>query len=357
VTSEGEKVVGLNHPWQTGPAELFNYACELMEKGAEIDRRISFLLFDVAVETTFRTYLLLPKSVTKMNVQFADRKKYTTGTFHDLIEGVKRCTNCISDLDLSHIEFYHDIRNRLYHEGNGVTVAQKDLSGYSHAASKVLKSLLEVGLGGRTSPAPGTTTVAMEEMEDVRTQLQKRLDDLKRIASLLIEEAESKLILPSTITKLSEISGGIGVASFPKKVSDLRDLIERVILNPETRKWLLDVITDDISWDSPQVLENTNFLLEMLQDPYEFYFLILGFLYFPVDNWTVETIYRDEDFSWVGQDEYHILGIYSSAVFVVKFPRTPEEWAYNRAKELLPKMEKLFTEMHDKYLELCGGNQ
>ncbi len=352
--SEGEKeIVEVKHPWQTGPTELASYAYELMQKGTEIDRRISFLLFDVAVETTFKTYLLLPESVTRARLQFADRKKHAAGTFHDLIEGVRKCATCLIDSDLAHIEFYHSIRNHLYHEGNGITVTQKDLSGYSHAATEALKILLGVDLNEMIPSTPGAHPAPIEEAETIRTELRKKLDGLKRIASLLVEEVEPKLVLPSTVAKFSEISEGIEVASFPGKVSDLRDLIERVILNPETKKWLLHVITDDVSFDSPQVLENTKFLMEMLKDPYRFYFLVLGFLYFPVDDWTADTIYKGDDFSYVDQDEYHILGIYSATGFIVEFLHVPEEWAYNRARELLPKIEKLSNQMHDKYLELC----
>lgn len=356
MSSKEQTAMDWNHPWQTGPVELIDYAFELMDKGTEIDRRISFLLFDVAVETTFKTYLLLPESVTKTRINFMDRKKHATGTFHDLIKGIKRCTDCISDSDLAHIEFYHDIRNHLYHEGNGITVAQKNLSGYSQVATEVLRKLLEVNLAGKRRSI-AETPVDTERIDSVKAELQKRLDELRRITSLLVEEVEPKLILPSTITKFSEVSKGIEVANFPKKVSGLRYLIEDLILNPETKKWLLHIITDDVSWDSPQVLENTKYLMETMEDPYRFYVLVLGFLYFPVEDYTAETISRNDDFSYVDQEEFHILGIYNSADLTLRWWNHSREWSYSHAQELLPKVEKLGKQMNDKYSELRGGEQ
>lgn len=351
-------ITEMNHPWQAGPAEMVNYALELMEKKGDIDSRISFLLFDVAVETTFKTYLLLPESITKTRIPFADRKKHATGTFHDLIKGIKRCTNLVSGSDLAHIEFYHDIRNRLYHQGDGITVAQKDLKGYSQLATKVLRKLLKVDLSGKTSLLPTKSSLSIDDKISLRTQLQKEVDDLKQIATLLIEEIEPKLILPSTTAKFAEISKRIEVANFPQKVSELRRLFEHVIANPETKKWLLYIITEDISWDSPQTLDNTKYLMEILADPHRFYILILGFLYFPIEDVTIDTIDRDEDFSFVDQEDYHILGIYSGGDFVVKWLSQPdsisEEWVYKRAQELVPKLQKLIREMNDKYLELHG---
>ncbi len=53
------------HPWQSGPTELFKFALEHFRQPDEINRRISFLLFDIGVETLFKTSLTLPEEVTQ----------------------------------------------------------------------------------------------------------------------------------------------------------------------------------------------------------------------------------------------------------------------------------------------------
>ena len=47
------------HPWQSGPTELFKFALENLRIPNEINQRISFLLFDIGIETLFKTYLIL----------------------------------------------------------------------------------------------------------------------------------------------------------------------------------------------------------------------------------------------------------------------------------------------------------
>jgi len=78
----------------------------------------------------------------------------------------------------------------------------------------------------------------------------------------------------------------------------------------------------------------------MLDDPCKFYFLILGFLYFPVDGWRLTRLTRTMIFRGLIR-RVHILGSILRLSFLVTFLHVPQVWANNRAQELLPKMEKI----------------
>ena len=75
----------MKHPWQSGPTELVRYALSHLEGQSAGDQRIAFLLLDVAVETTLKTYLQLDEDVTGTKVSFAKRREACEGNFHDLV--------------------------------------------------------------------------------------------------------------------------------------------------------------------------------------------------------------------------------------------------------------------------------
>ena len=74
------------HPWQSGPTELIAHAIEHLHKETEFDNRIAFLLFDVGIETLFKTYLMLPESTTGAKTSFQKRKIAANGQIHSLEE-------------------------------------------------------------------------------------------------------------------------------------------------------------------------------------------------------------------------------------------------------------------------------
>ena len=79
-------------------------------------------MLDVGIETLFKTYLTLPDRVTGAQGNFAERKKAAEGNFHDLVAGVEKAASTqIQDCNLSHVQYFHDLRNKLYHQGNGIT--------------------------------------------------------------------------------------------------------------------------------------------------------------------------------------------------------------------------------------------
>src|SRR5688500_1887389 len=129
------------HPWQTGPTELIEFALDRMHKGSDFDRRLAFLILDVGVETLFKTYLTLPENVFQYQINREERSKAAKGNFPDLLRAVRKSgPKKASDIHFSHIEHYHNLRNMLYHQGNQVTaVPMTQLEGYATLAVNLLR--------------------------------------------------------------------------------------------------------------------------------------------------------------------------------------------------------------------------
>ena len=164
---------GTDHPWQHGPTELISYALEHMHGDTDFDRRLAFLLLDVGVETLFKTYLTLPEEVTGTAMPFGKRKDAAEGNFHELVRGISVAAGArLAGYNLAHVQFYHDLRNKLYHQGNGVTVPTNQVKSYAELATNLLGVLLDVDLSeqlaGPGRPARGNDNKCDSFKPDLR---------------------------------------------------------------------------------------------------------------------------------------------------------------------------------------------
>ncbi len=208
----------IRHPWQRGPTELIAHAIEHYHMHTEFDNRIAFLLFDVGVETLFKTYLLLPQEVTGTRSPYQKRKGAVNGVvhpvedetrhprrdfrFHDLIRGVLDAVPEIeSKFDLTHIEFFHEKRNALYHDGNGITIETFNLQSYSIISVGLLKHLLDIDLGDILH-APDVATKLTEAQNERRQFLETHKRELMESRRRLGEVAKLALeVVSPNITK------------------------------------------------------------------------------------------------------------------------------------------------------------
>ena len=258
--------INLNHPWQNGPTELIKYAIQHTHKKTDFDSRIAYLMLDVGVETLFKTYLTLPDDITKTQTKFSERKQASEGNFHELVRGVgKAADKKLKDFNLSHIQFYHDLRNKLYHQGNGITIPQENLYAYAQLAVKLLKVLLEVDLN-EDLQMPEIETQRKTELilkqqiiDNKKAHVENELEKLKSDIMLVIEIIAPRLALPSfqknylSITKkyLVEFINGMdesGNAIYARRVTD----------NPEEfqkyRKELIELLKSYI--ENPKLMED-----------------------------------------------------------------------------------------------------
>jgi len=187
----------MSRPWQNGPVELISHGIEHMGRDTEFDLRVGFLLLDVGVETLFKTFLQLPDDVTGTKMNYGERVKGSTGNFHELRRAVQSAgAHRLKGVRVEEVEFYHGIRNRLYHQGNGVTVERQNAGSYAGLAIQLLDRLLGVDLGSVV-----LTGEEKKEFEVTVNQKRSRLRELVRSVEtnleLTAERIDDRLVRPS----------------------------------------------------------------------------------------------------------------------------------------------------------------
>lgn len=133
-------------PWAAGQREILEHGTGLLRKDSDKNRRLALLSVDNAVELTIKTYLGLPKRISGINVP---RKEYAefSESFPKLLDALEQyAPSKISGIDLGEIEWFHRLRNQLYHQGNGLTVDRDKVEIYSELARLLFENLFGAAL-------------------------------------------------------------------------------------------------------------------------------------------------------------------------------------------------------------------
>ena len=254
---------------------------------------------------------LISKSLYDKSKKQFDDSVVKVKDMDELIDAIKKAAPAdLSLCNLAHVEFYHDIRNHLYHQGNGITVPDSNLLGYAKLATILMKELL--GVDFTTHPV-----LAPEKILEIK-ELQEKLDGaLKRLsfaAQLVMEVAEPRLVLPTNMDKMRRLSKDLDICNFPSKIDDFIDMIETSVQDEIVKQWIKGLIATS-SYDSAQALTNAKYIIESLYDPTFFYLVVIGTLYLPDGRIEKDELYSEEDISVLGDEEYHIAGLYQTASF------------------------------------------
>jgi hypothetical protein len=199
------------HPWQLFPGQLIQYALDHLHRSSEFDQIVGFLLLDVGVETLFKVFLLLPEETTKTDMPYGARKKATEGSFHDLVRGVETAAKTAGDrlkgIDLGHVQYFHGLRNKLYHAGNGITVQGKHAEQYASTALDLLDRLLGVPLKDTLEDqvrSQEESEKLAEQLDHIRASLRRKMQVLERELRLTVETIEPAFLMPSFEIVLEE---------------------------------------------------------------------------------------------------------------------------------------------------------
>lgn len=126
-----EAILPCEGPWASGPREILEHAKHLiLTSPTDASRRIGVILVDNAVELTMSVYLGLPRRTNGLSLQ---RKQIEEMTFNfsKLLEGLEtHAPEALDGINLGIVEWYHRLRNQLYHEGNGLTVETRKAEAY-----------------------------------------------------------------------------------------------------------------------------------------------------------------------------------------------------------------------------------
>ncbi len=128
-------------PWASGPGEILQHGLSLLTKDSDVNRRLAMLSIDNSVELMIKTYLGLPKRATKLSIS---RREYfeICESFTKLLDALEQyAADKVAGIDLAEIEWYHRLRNELYHQGNGLTVERNKVEVYAGLARLLFRNL------------------------------------------------------------------------------------------------------------------------------------------------------------------------------------------------------------------------
>ncbi|TVM02568.1 MAG: hypothetical protein CV087_09415 [Candidatus Brocadia sp. WS118] len=137
----------IDKPWVTGPKELILHGIQHLNQGTGFDYRIAMISIDNAVELMIKTYLGLPKRINQIEGITRRRYQEMCSTFPNLLDGLEEfASEKLTGIELGDIEWYHRLRNQLYHDGNGITVEKEKVETYAELAKILFENLFGVSI-------------------------------------------------------------------------------------------------------------------------------------------------------------------------------------------------------------------
>ena len=135
----------IEKPWVTGPRELLVHGLQHLDLATDFDNRIAMISIDNSVELMIKTYLGLPKRISKIEGLTRKKLEEINSNFPSLLDGIEEyASDRLSGLDLGDIEWFHRVRNQLYHDGNGITVEKEKVEAYAEIAKILFENLFEI---------------------------------------------------------------------------------------------------------------------------------------------------------------------------------------------------------------------
>lgn len=133
-------------PWASGPAEILRHGLELLRQDSDTHRRLAMISIDNAVELTIKTYLGLPQRITGLKISRTEYQDFSE-SFPKLLDALEKyAVFKLEGLNLGEIEWYHRLRNQLYHQGNGLTVERDKVEVYAELANILFVNLFGLRL-------------------------------------------------------------------------------------------------------------------------------------------------------------------------------------------------------------------
>lgn len=136
----------ISTPWASGPGEILKHGLELLQEDNDTKRRLAMISIDNAVELMIKIYLGLPQRVTGLKISRKDSQEFSE-SFPLLLDALQKyASDKLDGIDLGEIEWYHRLRNQLYHQGNGLTVERDKVEVYAELANLLFNNLFGVAL-------------------------------------------------------------------------------------------------------------------------------------------------------------------------------------------------------------------
>jgi len=327
----------INHPWQEDIVKLIQLCIKHYDKNTDFDDRISFLLFDVTIESIFKTFLTLPDGITNNQIPYQKRKEAMDDNFYKLVNIVKEYSLAITNDEITHIQYYHGQRNKLYHQGTGITISHNSTYDFGKLTIDMAKKLLMVDL----SQLLGDDLERREKSEKLSKKWQLTVDEFQDIIFQVIEKLEPKIAFPSTQRRMKQIPNN------PLQEEEYKKFISENIIDEEIRNWLLGIIDKGISLSL--ATRNLATMMEWFQDPIYICLLIIGYSTSIGDEYNTSFLSAEEEIEDITNIDGHIFNIYSAVIIHINtlikyFPPHTSNEVYTGIMESGEKSNKLLIE-------------
>lgn len=136
-------------PWMRGPFELIRHADGHVKEAGDTDRRIALIGFDNAIEVCIDVFINLHPKLRKGIQITTEEKNKMANNYHAKIEFLDKyvqAQNIPLVIPFEAIVWYHQLRNELYHSGNGMVPEMHVLEGAELAAIAVFQALFDADI-------------------------------------------------------------------------------------------------------------------------------------------------------------------------------------------------------------------
>jgi hypothetical protein len=135
----------MDKPWTTGPKELLIHGLQHLEQKTDFDKRMSIICIDNSVEVMLKSFLELPKRINGIDGLTRKKMEEISQSFPLLLDSMEEfAEDKLNGVELGEIEFFHRLRNQLYHGGNGLTVETKQAETYGAIAKLLFYNLFGI---------------------------------------------------------------------------------------------------------------------------------------------------------------------------------------------------------------------
>jgi hypothetical protein len=208
-------------PWASGPAEILKHGLGLLKKDSDTNRRLAMISIDNAVELMVKTYLGLPQRVTGLKISRSEYQEFAE-SFPKLLDALEKYAGeKLGSIDLGEIEWYHRLRNQLYHQGNGLTVERDKIEVYAELANVLFSNLF----GFRLVEPDEDETVLLGEFMQAWVNFEKVLSD----AALALKiDMRGRVVMPLQVAEVLAQQGFISEVEL-SKINQIRKMRNEVV--------------------------------------------------------------------------------------------------------------------------------
>ena len=131
-------------PWTQGAFELLEHGIEHLKLGSDFDLRMAMICIDNAVELMVKNYLEFPPSEEGLDIPRKEKKELLR-YFPSMIKGIERHSPAkFAGMETEEILFFHETRNKLYHEGIIITSKQSHVKKYAEIAKTLFSNFFQI---------------------------------------------------------------------------------------------------------------------------------------------------------------------------------------------------------------------